>query len=65
MLVKYWIVGGQYTNTDFDELIGGKAEVRGPYRDRDDAVQAWGGLASATRHDCLARYSIAEEVERR
>ncbi|HEX9702789.1 MAG TPA: hypothetical protein VGA19_08035 [Rhodospirillales bacterium] len=65
MHVKYWIVGGTYTNTDFNELVGGEAEVKGPYLDRDDAVQAWRRLASETRHDCLSRFSIAEEVERR
>jgi hypothetical protein len=65
MCVKYWIVGGEYTNTEFSELVNGTARVKGPFLDRDAAVQAWRRLISETRHQCLARYTIAEEAERR
>jgi len=64
MSVKYWIVGGEYTNTDFSELINGTARVKGPYLDRDAAVRAWQRLTSETRHQCLSRFTIAEEAER-
>lgn len=64
MNVKYWIVGGEYTNTEFSELVNGTARVKGPYLDRDTAIEAWRRLTSDTRHQCLSRYSIAEEIRR-
>jgi len=64
MSTKYWIVGGEYTDTAFSELVNGTEQVKGPYVDHDTAVQAWRRLTSETRHQCLSRFTVAEEIER-
>lgn len=38
----YWVVGGEYTDTDFREMAGGGSEERhGPFGDLDSARSDW------------------------
>ena len=61
---RYWVVGGIYRNTAFEELMPESRSVSGPYRTRDEAESAWRAAADASRSDCMARFTIAEEVVR-
>jgi hypothetical protein len=61
---RYWIVGGEYADTSFSQLVGGTERVMGPYPTRENAMAAWQELAEATRANCYARFSIAEEARR-
>ena len=58
---KFWVVGGKYTDTDFNELVRGSERVMGPYADRDAALVAWRRVAEETRSDFYARFGVAEE----
>lgn len=62
---KFWVVGGTYTDTDFNRLVSGSERVMGPYSDRDAALVAWRRVAEETRGDFYARYTVAEEPARR
>lgn len=64
MRTKYWIVGGEYSDTSFDRLLDGTAEVKGPFATRESAMDEWRRLASATKASCHTRYTIAEELSR-
>jgi hypothetical protein len=58
---RYWVVGGEYSGTDFKTLKSGAPEVVGPFENRDEAKAAWRRLAEQTRSCATARYAIAAE----
>ena len=61
---RYWVVGGEYRNTDFAALVPGTETVAGPFQDSAAARAEWQRLAESTRSTCTVRYSIAEEILR-
>ena len=61
---KYWIVGGEYTDTAFERLVEGTERVVGPFASRELALRIWRRLATETRSNCHARYTIAVELNR-
>ncbi len=65
MNTRFWVVGGKYADTGFDELVSGSERLMGPYSDRDAALVAWRRVAEETRGDCCARFAVVEEPVRR
>ncbi len=61
MNARFWVVGGEYTDTTFNQLVSGSERLMGPYLDRDAALIAWRRVAEETRGDCHARFTVAEE----
>ena len=40
--MSYWVVGGTYKNTDFDQLEAGqKLQRYGPFNSYEDATDIW------------------------
>ncbi len=61
-MTKYFVVGGEYTDTDFKTLSGDGAEERfGPFDDFADAHEEWQNRAWLTVDNCYARYHIVDE----
>jgi hypothetical protein len=58
---RFWIVGGEYTDTSFRHLKDGSGQVIGPFDDRQAALTAWRRVAEATRPECHTRFTIAAE----
>lgn len=59
MTEQYWVVGGEYTDTEFREIAGGGAPERyGPYTDYDKARKTWAALSMAQIDNAHVRYSI-------
>ena len=59
---RYWVLGGEYRDCRFDEVVPGTEEISGPFPDADRARTEWTRL---TFRDCLAathRYVIAQEA---
>jgi hypothetical protein len=62
MSARYWVVGGQYADTNFTTLAEGAEETRlGPFDDYDQARAVWRAKAMETVDDAHARYSIEKE----
>lgn len=58
----YWVIGGEYRDTDFRELVEGATEDKlGPFSSYQEAKAAWQGRAWATVDSCNKRYRIVEE----
>lgn len=58
---SFWVVGGQYADTQFRKLARGASEERfGPFTKYTDAMEVWRGKAWATVDDGFARYRIEE-----
>ena len=57
----YWVVGGIYKTTRFDEIADGQREERyGPFKSIDDARMKWQSLSWQNVDACHVRYQIVE-----
>jgi len=62
MSSRYWVVGGEYTDTHFSAVVAGTTEERlGPFDDYRSAHAAWQARAWATVDNAHKRYRIVEE----
>jgi hypothetical protein len=63
-LLKYWVVGGRYSDTSFKTIARGRREEWfGPFDSYDQAESEWSRLAWQTVDDCHARYRIVKAKE--
>jgi hypothetical protein len=63
-MARFWVIGGEYADTNFEAIAGGGAEERhGPFASRQDALAKWQQLAWTTVDNALARYRIEQEQE--
>ena len=53
----YYVVGGEFTDTDFRTLIEGSEERHGPMP-KDQATETWKGLSMRHIDNCMIRYVI-------
>lgn len=61
---RYWVVGGVYSDTAFDELADEAGEERfGPFRSFAEAKEEWARLAWRSVDDCHARYRVTVETD--
>jgi len=59
---RYWVVGGEYADTDFKTLVPGKSEERlGPYDSYNEALKVWSGRAWSTVDSAQTRYVLVTE----
>lgn len=59
---QYWVVGGEYKSTRFQEIADGSSEERhGPYATIEAARRKWQALAMATVDNAHVRYRIDTE----
>lgn len=59
---RYWVVGGEYSDTSFKHFASGTAEIRlGPFTTYEEAQKVWSGRAWATVDDAHSRFSILTE----
>ena len=56
---EYWVVGGIYADTKFQDIAQGhEAERYGPFASEDDALDKWREKAWETVDDAFAQYRI-------
>lgn len=59
----FWVVGGEYTDTNFREIMPGHTEERhGPFASYEEAYKKWSARAWATVDDAMTRFRIVEEM---
>jgi hypothetical protein len=60
--MPFWVIGGEYTDTRFADVVGGRPETRvGPFATYDEAKAEWARRAWASVDDAHARWRIEEE----
>ena len=64
MTTRYWVLGGEYRNCRFDEVVPGTEEISGPFPDLNRAQTEWTRLSFRDRLGATTRYVIAEEAMR-
>jgi len=59
----WFVVGGEYTGTDFATIAPGRSlDVRGPF-DRAQALAIWREMTGRTVDSALTRYDLCSEAE--
>ena len=58
---RYWVIGGEYRNCRFDEIVPGTEEISGPFPDELRAKMEWQRLTFRDRCQATERYSICVE----
>lgn len=58
---RFWIVGGEFTSTDFNQVVEGTEQVVGPMDCRKMAEKLWRNMSEQDRPQCNIRYSIVSE----
>ena len=57
--MSYWVVGGTYKDTNFQELEkGSELERHGPYNSYNEAKKEWDRLSWLNVDSCNTRYII-------
>ncbi len=65
MAQRYWVVGGEYTDTAFRKIAGGgEPDRHGPFDSYDAARAAWAELSWTHIDDAHVRYTIETEAAR-
>lgn len=63
-MTQYWVIGGEYADKAFSEIVPGtKLERLGPFSDYDEAYTVWHRRAWETVDKCAVRYRIIEEAD--
>ena len=60
---RYWVIGGDYVDTGFRQLVDGAQEERiGPFDTYETAHAAWQKAAWSTVDSCTKRFRVVEET---
>jgi len=63
-MTRYWVVGGEYTDTRFQDIAPGKSlETHGPFDSYKEAHDVWATRAWGTVDDCHSRFRVIEGDE--
>jgi hypothetical protein len=62
MSKRFWVIGGEYRSTRFEELMPGTEKLLGPYPSLYDAQKVWRGISMASSACALERYAITTEA---
>ena len=55
---QFWVVGGEYRDSHFQDAVGGTEEWYGPFADFDEAKEEWAKRAWKTVDEAKVRYRI-------
>ena len=64
MTHRYWVIGGEYRDCQFDEVVPGTEEISGPFPDPMLARKEWQRLALRDHLGATTRYVITQEEMR-
>ena len=59
---RYWVLGGEYRDCRFDEVVPGTEEISGPFTDVSRARTEWTRLTFRDHLAATHRYVIAQEA---
>ena len=64
MTYRYWVIGGDYSDSQFKDIEPGTAIMHGPYDDEMKARTEWQRLTFRDHCGATTRYSICVEPNR-
>ena len=64
MAQRFWVIGGEYRDCEFDEVVPGTEEISGPFPDALRARTEWQRLTFRDHCGATTRYAICVEPNR-
>ncbi len=64
MKSRFWVVGGDYTDCNFERIVPGSEQIHGPFANENRAHTEWKRLTFRDQLPATRRYSIATEGPR-
>ena len=61
---RFWVIGGEFRSTDFNEIKEGTGQIYGPFGSREEAQQVWRVNSEEHRSSCCTRFSVVQEGAR-
>ena len=61
---NFWVIGGEFGSMNFHRLVEGSAQVKGPFKTRQEAEESWKEVSQEHRHRGSVRFTIVEEPSR-
>ena len=58
MAKQFWVIGGEYRDLEFRDVVDGTTRVYGPYGNYSDARSIWHEHSQASRSAAAVRYTI-------
>ena len=58
---RFWVIGGEYTGLEFEQLIEGTEKVAGPFFHKSAAEAVWRRMSESDRCRAQVRYAIVAE----
>ena len=58
---RYWVIGGNYRDLDFNALRNGSETILGPFSCEDDARCEWKRVSFEHKSNATARFLIVAE----
>ncbi|MDH7795362.1 MULTISPECIES: hypothetical protein [unclassified Beijerinckia] len=58
MQEQFWVVGGEFSDLDFRQIIEGTGKTFGPFENYEAAQKVWRDCSLANRFEACARFSI-------
>ena len=65
MTHRFWVIGGEYRDCQFDEVVPGTEEISGPFPNAVQARTEWQRLALRDHLGATTRYVITQEAIQR
>ena len=60
----FYVIGGEFTDTAFEEVLTRSNQIHGPFRSHDEAMSKWRTLSFQSTGNAQVRYEIAEVAHR-
>ncbi len=57
-MTVFWVIGGKYSETHLQGIVGSNEELIGPFRDYEEAVEEWTKHAGQRVDHGSTRYRI-------
>ena len=58
MRKQFWVIGGEYSDSGFNQLVQGAGRALGPFANYAEAEQVWREETGSSRHEAFTRYTI-------
>ena len=60
----FYVIGGEFTDTSFEEVLTRSNQIHGPFRSHEEALAKWRTLSFQETGNAQVRYEIAEVSHR-
>jgi hypothetical protein len=58
MPTQFWVIGGEYADERFNQLVEGAGRALGPYASYEEAEGVWRDQTGRSRHEAFTRFTI-------